>query len=97
MKDGGSKAIAVLNDTRGANTRQIAVGAEVLLMFGPYSIAHPNEAAGNGLHPLPPLIRDPPKNATGESESQRAISSLSRLKIPAFAPRACPRPTDARW
>ena len=45
-------------------------------MFGPYNIAHPNEAAGNGLHPLPPLIRDPPKNATGESESQRAISSL---------------------
>ena len=49
-------------------------------MFGPYNIAHPNEAAGNGLHPLPPLIRDPPKNATGESESQRAISSLESAK-----------------
>ena len=30
MKDGGSKAIAVLNDTRSANTRQIAVVAEVI-------------------------------------------------------------------
>ena len=30
MKDGGSKAIAVLNDTRSANTRKIAVGALVI-------------------------------------------------------------------
>ena len=35
MKDGGNKAIAVLNDARGANTRQIAVGAEVIFDVRP--------------------------------------------------------------
>ena len=35
MKDGGSEAIAVLNDTRRPNTRQIAVGAEVIFDLRP--------------------------------------------------------------
>jgi len=35
MKNSGSKAIAVLNDTRSANTRQIAVGAEVIFDIRP--------------------------------------------------------------
>ena len=65
-------------------------------MFGPYSIAHPNEAVGNGLHPLPPLIRDPPKNATGESESQRHFI-VGSAKNTCVRASACPRPTDARW